>query len=411
MKRLVRLIFHNWPLKLAALVLATLLYAGLVISQSAQELNGSIQVVPLNQPTDAVLGAKLPAVTRIRYIAIGDPNARASTDSFRATIDLAAVDPKAGSVYVPIKVESVDPRFRVLEYEPPGINVQLDPFRTKRVPVRVVQGPTPSGLDVRNPVIAPAEVTVSGPQSVIDRIVEARADVIIEPSGLDVDRDVELIPVDVVGDRVTPADVEPSTAHVRIAVFHQARSKSLPVNAVVTGTPAAGYEIAGVTTTPLLALVEGDDDELSALVRADTAPVSISGATQDVSADVPLDLPAGVLPVGGDATVTVKVQIRPLAGTRIFDAGLTLAGTRADLDYRVSINHALATVGGSLADLDRLAGATFTLVVQVGGLNVGSHVVPLAANLPVGLSLVAVLPESVTVTISPLGASSPAASP
>jgi YbbR domain-containing protein len=410
-KRLVRLIFHNWPLKLAALVLSTLLYAGLVISQSAQELNGSIQVVPLNQPADAVLGAKLPPVTRIRYIAVGDPNARASTDSFRATVDLATVDPKAGSVYVTIKVESVDPRFRVLEYEPPGINVQLDPFRTKRVPVRVAQGPTPSGLDVRDPIITPAEVTVSGPQSVIERIVEARADVIIEPSGLDVDRDVELIPVDVVGDRVTPADVEPSTAHVRIAVFHQARSKSLPVNAVVTGTPAAGYEIAGVTTNPLLALVEGDDDELSALVRADTAPVSISGATQDVTAEVALDLPAGILPVGGDATVTVTVQIRPVAGTRIFDAGLTLAGTRADLDYNVSINHALATVGGSLADLDRLAGATFTLDVEVGGLGVGSHVVPLVANLPVGLSLVAVLPETVTVTISPLASPGPGASP
>ena len=55
MRRLVHLVTHNWPLKLAALVLATLLYAGLVVSQSAQELNGSVPIEALNQPATAVL--------------------------------------------------------------------------------------------------------------------------------------------------------------------------------------------------------------------------------------------------------------------------------------------------------------------------------------------------------------------
>lgn len=411
MKRLVRLVFHNWPLKLAAIVLATLLYAGLVVSQSAQELVGSVPVVPVNQPADAVLAANPPQVTRIRYIALGDPNARASTDSFRATIDLADVDPTAGSVYVPIDVESVDPRFRVLEYDPPGINVQLDPFRTKRVPVRVNQGTAPADLDVREPKVSPAEVTVSGPESVIARVVEARADVIIEPSGLDVDRDVELIPVDIVGDRVTPADVEPNVARVRIAVFRDQRTRSLVVKPVVTGTPAAGFEVAAVTSDPLLVLVEGDDDELAGLTAADTTPVSISGATQDLTADVPLNLPAGVLVLGGDETVAVTVSIRPIAATRVFDAGMVLVGEQPTLDYRLSANHVLATVGGPLSDLERLDGAAFTLEVPVAGLGVGTYEVRLSANLPVGLSLVGVDPEVVTVTITQASATNPSAAP
>jgi YbbR domain-containing protein len=410
-RRLVHLVTHNWPLKLAALVLATLLYAGLVVSQSAQELNGSVPIEALNQPATAVLGANLPQVTRIRYIALGDPNARASTESFRATINLAGVDPTAGSSYVRIVVESVDPRFRVLEYEPPGINVQLDPLTTKRVPVRVEQGPTPSNLDVRQPVVTPAEVTVSGPQSVIERIVAARADVIIEPSGLDVDRDVELIPVDVLGDRVTPADVEPSTAHVRIAVFSDRRTRSLPVYATVTGRPATGFEVAAVTTDPLLVLVEGDDDELLALTRADTAPISISGATQELSAELALDLPAGVLLLGGEDTVRVTITIRQVAATRNFDAGMTLVGARADLDYRLSDINGRATVGGPLADLERLDAAAFTMLLQVGGLGVGTYQVAPTANLPVGLSLVTVDPTVVTVTVSPRASPSPSAGP
>lgn len=410
MKRVLRLVFHNWPLKLAAVVLATLLYAGFVVSQSAQELNGSIPVAPVGLGDDATLAANLPPVTRIRYIALGDPNARASTESFRATVNLADVDPTVGSIYRQIDVESLDPRFRVLDYEPPGINVQLDPFVSKVVPVRVEQGQAPENLDIRPPEVSPSEVTVSGPQSAVDRIVAARADVVIETNALDIDRDVDLIPVDVLGDRVTPADVEPSTAHVRIAVFQEGRTRSLAVNPVVTGTAAAGFELGNVTVEPLIVLVEGDQEQLAALVAADTAPISISGATQDVSADVPLDLPAGVVPQGGNETVTITIEIRPIAGTRIFDAGMTLVGARSDLEYRVAVNHALATVGGSVADLERLNAATFTLLLPVGGLGLGTHEVALGANLPVGLTLVAVAPETVRVTVS-AASPSPIASP
>ena len=34
MTRYLRFLIHNWPLKLAAIVLATLLYGGLVLSQT-----------------------------------------------------------------------------------------------------------------------------------------------------------------------------------------------------------------------------------------------------------------------------------------------------------------------------------------------------------------------------------------
>ena len=70
------------------------------------------------------------------------------------------------------------------------------------------------------------------------------------PTGLDIDQDVELIPVDNVGDRLTPVDVEPPTAHVTIAVFKQTESRPLPVTPVVSGAPAAGYEVTGIAVEP-----------------------------------------------------------------------------------------------------------------------------------------------------------------
>jgi YbbR domain-containing protein len=411
-KRVVRVFTRNWPLKLAAIVLATMLYAGFVLSQSVQEYTGGVQIDKLNVPTTATLSDNLPAVTRIRYYAVGNASARASAESFKATIDLVNVDPNGTPTFVSVRVQSVDPRFTVADWEPRTIKVSLDPLKIRNnIPVQVNVGPTPAGLDVRPAVVTPSTVSIRGPASVVDRVVKVQATVDIEPSGLDVDRNVDLIPVDAVGDRVAPVDVEPAAAHVRVAVFKTLRSRPLPVTPTLSGAPAAGYQVTAITVDPLLISVEGEADALVGLAQADTALVSITGATRNVVQDVGLALPAGVLPVGGNLTVKVTVTIKPIASTRTYDAGVVLAGVNPNLDYHLSFSHALATVGGALADLDRLDGASFVLLAQVGSLGPGKHDVTLTANLPVGLSIVTIEPLTVTLTITPLASPSPSASP
>jgi YbbR domain-containing protein len=412
-RRLVGLVVHNWPLKLAAIVLATFLYAGFVVSQSFREFTGSVPITPENIPADARLATTLPAVTSIRYLSVSDPGAVPSTDSFRATVDLATVDPDAGPTTVPVNVESVDPRFQVVSAEPPVVQVTLDPVKTRfGIPVHVVTNPTPEGLDVRPAVVVPETVAVRGPGSVVDRVTEVQANVIIEPNGLDVDREVELVPVDALGDRLTPVDVNPPTAQVTIAVFSDLESRPLPVTPVLSGTPAAGYEVVGIAVDPLIVSVEGDADAILGLTEAPTAAVSVNGVTQTVVQEVGLDLPEGVQPAAGsDSTVRVTVTIQPLAGTRSFDAGIVPSGIQAGLDYRLSTTHAIALVGGPIADLDRLESAEFELMAPVGGLGPGTHEVTLTATLPVGLTLVSVEPAIVTVTITPVASPSPAAFP
>jgi YbbR domain-containing protein len=408
--RIGRLLFHNWPLKLAAIALASMLYAGLVISQSAQELPGGIRVDILNLPANSSLVQTPPQVTRIRYVAISDPTARATPDSFRATIDLKDVDPAAGPTVVPIRVESVDPRFTALSWDPPSVQIRLDPLRDKVVKVNVVTGPIPAKLQVRPAVVTPATVTVRGPASVIDRVASARADVTIEPSGLNVDRDVDLVPVDDVGNRVTPVNVDPPTVHVQIAVLSEPQTHTVPVNPNVTGTQAAGYEVVSVAVDPAVVTLQLDANQVAAVPAADTAPISISGATQDVEADVGLALPLGVVGLEG-TTVHVTVTIRPIASTRTFDAGIVLSGARTDLLYSLSVNHALATVGGPLAELQRLDGAAFVLTAPIGGLGPGTHEVMLEANLPIGLTMVGIEPPKITVTVSVPPSAAPSTGP
>jgi len=401
--RAVRILVHNWPLKVLAIILSFLLYSGLVVSQSTFEYPGSVRIDILNQPTDAVVLGNLPPVTRIRYIVNGDVGAGPSPDSWRATIDLAGVDPQAGSIYRAINVTSVDARFIVIDYEPRGLNVQLDPYKSYVVPVTVDTGTPPPDLEVEDPVPSQDSVTVSGPDSVVKFVVEAKANVTIDPHGLPVDRDVPLIPVDKLGNEVSPVRVDPPTVHVKINVFTNAQTKNLAVNAIVTGTPPAGYSLGTITVEPTSILAKGDAATLATVATADTAPISVGAATSTIETDVLLALPSGVVAVGA-TTVHVTVTIKPEDGTRTFQAGLVLTGEQPGLQYTLSTLNVLLSIGGPVADLDRLDAGGITVPIDVAGLGPGTHTVQPAPVLQAGLRPLRVDPATVTVTVTSAGA-------
>jgi YbbR domain-containing protein len=397
-RRLVGLVVHNWPLKLAAIALAFLLYAGLVVSQSQFEFTTPVPIQAINQPTDAVILGNLPAVTRIRYIVNGDVGAGPTTDSFRATVDLSGVDPSAGSTYRTVDVTSVDPRFLVIDYEPRGINVQLDPYTSYTVPVTVDTGQIPEGLEIGPTTKSQDTVIVSGPDSVVRYVAAAQADVAIDPHGLSVDRDVPLIPVDNLGKVLSPVRVDPPTVHITIPVFSNAQTKTLPVNPIVVGTPPTGYAIDKITVDPTVVGVKGDAPVLATVTKADTEPISVGAVTGTIETDVKLNLPTGVVP--DRETVHVTITMRAETATRTFDAALVLSGRQPGLDYQLSTGSVFVTVGGPTADLDRIDPASFTITLDVAGLGPGSHELRPVPNLQAGLRLLKVDPETVTVTVS-----------
>ena len=409
MTRYLRFLIHNWPLKLAAIGLATLLYGGLVLSQTTQDFTGNVPIQVANAAGDVIVLTNPGAVTRVRYVAPPNLGLRIDSTTFRATVNLSGVQPTGDRKSFDVTVEAVDSRIQVLDFEPRAIVLTVDRVASRTVPIRALVGPVPSGLDIGEPTVEGTTASVSGPESVVSRVTEVQARVVVDASGIDVNQLVALLPVDTNGEVLTPIDVEPVQVRVKVPVFTDRRSKTLPVTPNVVGTPAAGFEIASVAVDPAVVSVEGDANDLAGLDRADTQPISISGASSQVIQVVPLALPDGVQALG-PGTVQVTVTLRPVTGTRTFEAGLVLVGSRSDLAYTLSTDHVLVTIGGSLADLDRLSGLSLTLTVDVTGLDPGTHSVAVSANLATGLTLVGASPNPVDVIVSS-PASSPAPSP
>jgi YbbR domain-containing protein len=399
LRRAAALILRNWPLKLASIGVAVLLYTAFVLAGSVRTYPGEIPIEPLNIPTDAVLVGELPSVSDIRFVAPDD--VVVSGDSFRATIDLSNADPTPQNplVTVPVRVAPADGRIQVIGYTPQSIQVRMDPVESHLVPVRIETGPVPPGLSLGAIQVSSDTVTVTGPSSVVRRVAAAQGRVVIQPSAIDIDQDVPLEAIDSSGVVVTPVDIQPSSVQVTIPVLSDAESKTVPINPIIVGTPAAGYEVVGASVEPVATSVSGDADVLATIERVDTVPASIAGRTDETTVTVGLDLPDGVSAIGV-STATIRVVIAPVTETRTYSAGIVLRGAAEDRTYDLSTDRVSIVLGGSAAALDALDPASFTVFVDVAGLGPGEHAVPVNATLPAGVTLVSASPDSVVVTVA-----------
>jgi YbbR domain-containing protein len=318
------------------------------------------------------------------------------------------VQPNGNPVTLRVTITPRDPRISVVSWRPQSISVTLDRKVTKPVQVIAELSEPPANLQVGEVTITPATVDVTGPSTLVDQVVSARITATIDASQVDVDRDVRPDAVDADGEIVNGVDIEPALVHLDVSVFEDLSSKTVPVNPVVTGTPAAGFRIASVEVDPLTVTVEGDLAEIAELVSADTAPVVVSGSTRNVTVEVPFTLPTGVTTVEVD-TARVVVRIEAVTETRTFTAGVSLDGRDPAFDYVAADTQVLLTVFGSTADLDRLGASPIVISVDVGGLEPGIHEVPVVPTLDSVFTVADVSPETVTVTVTPKPTPAPAA--
>ena len=409
--RVLRFIVRNWPLKIGAVLLAAILYTAMVVLQSTSAWPGAIAIDPVNQPTTGYLVRPnpMPMVTGIRYIAPSD--VPISQSSFRATMDLSTVKPsESDTSLVRVNLEADDQRIQIIDYQPQQISVSLDPVIHKQVVVQVFEGNLPSGLQPGAPVLNFQTVDVSGAASYVRRVAYAQAAVRIDASGLDVDQDVDLVARDASDVQVENVTLNPRTVHVQIQVGSQLRTETVPVKPVTTGTQAAGYNITSVDVKPSIVSVQGQADALALLNgTANTKPISISGATHDVTVNVGLDLPNGV--TSDTASVSITIHLASPTASRSVSVGVVPGGARSDRIYTLSTPSVIVTLSGASAALNAFDTSTLVGTVSVGSLDVGTHIVTIAVVVPAGINVVTISPFQVTVTIAAVPVPPPPASP
>lgn len=397
-------LLRNWHLKLSAVLLATVLYTGLVFSAQFSDAEIQVRIDQNNASRDAyVLTGDLGFVT-VKYRAANELSGTIVAESFQASVDLSGYDmerspePQQLRIDVTTDLEGV----QIVDHEPRTVRVEIDSIEVRSVPVEVDVGDVPDGLRMGDPVLSDEEVEIRGPGSVVAQVDRAVALVAIPASGIDFNEPVAVRPVDVRGQPVGTGqiDVDPESVSVQIDVEPVETTATVPVRPSLEGTPAAGFALNALAVDPSFVTLRGLPEVLAEITEVVTEALSIDGVSADQSFEAALELPEDVrLAGGGDPVVTVTATIVPSVSSRTFVVGVVCenAGDNACLP---GVEQVAVTLSGPGEVLSTLTAGALTPFVDAGGLDPGSYdLTPSLPALPEGVELLSISRATIPVTI------------
>ncbi|NTU83566.1 MAG: hypothetical protein HGA45_30055, partial [Chloroflexales bacterium] len=296
----------------------------------------------------------------------------------RAVADLTGLGP--GEHIVPVNVQptrgNVSFQPATGGVEPSLVPIRLEQLSTREVPIEVeVQGNLPFSFERGEPKISsggdPIEtVRVVGPQSRVSRVTAARATANIEQLRATYLAPLSLEAIDVGGQPVEGARLEPNTVTVEIPINPVVGLKLVPVQPAIVGLPAPGYEVRGVVVDPPLIALAGSSGPLDAVEVLTTAPIDLAGARESMGRIVAISFPEGTSPREGEPdTARVTVQIAPLSMRFQVQLPAQVSATGVGPDLAVALSPAVVSLAlsGSSQALADLAQAPQRAVVDVSG--------------------------------------------
>jgi YbbR domain-containing protein len=395
----------NVSLAVLALALALSLWLYVTDAENPTETQVFNSAVPLdfvNVPNDLAVANASATTVRIRIEAPKNELDGLQVDDFEASVNLGGFD--RGTQNVAVDVTTPNRRIDIVEVTPSRIDVALEDLRTKEVPVRVsLVGSPQQGFEATDQRVEPDRVTVSGAESLVELVDSAVAEVSLTAQRVDLsDERVRLQPRDQRNGQISRVSVNPETVRVDVTIEQTEFSLEFAVTPSITGQPAGGFNVGGVTADPRVVVVTGPLEVLQsidALRGITTGEISIADARDDVIRTVPLNVPEGVTVRDVDS-VRVNVDIVPARGEYSFRVVPDVINVGGGL-VATPAGPVTITLTGDVPVLETIAPETIVAVVNATGLQAGLYALPVEVTAPSGTAIVRIEPLELGVSLSP----------
>ncbi|MCA9847630.1 MAG: hypothetical protein KC461_12540 [Dehalococcoidia bacterium] len=357
-----------------------------------------IQVEAVNVRESLGVANQLPTIN-VRVSAPTDQWEDLSVANFRAFVDLNGFDARAQEVPVQVEISGVRGA-RVVETDPRNITVNLEDLVSKTVSVETrAVGSLPIGYELGEVTPAQPSVTVTGPESLVELVAEAAADVNVTGLTVSVEQTVSLKPLGAGGSEIRGVRIEPTTVRVALEVNQSTIVRTVPLTVEVSGTPAPGFRVTSVSIAPPAVQVQGALESAQQVDSISLAPVNVNGARSDIVRSVAIPLPDNLQFVNEErATITVTIEaVQGSIRTTTAPVGINLSGS---LQATFDPGTVEVELVGPLPVLNALSPAEFAAEVDLAGLQPGTYTLPVQVRVPEGVVVESMQPETVAVTIS-----------
>ncbi|MGC9332908.1 MAG: CdaR family protein [Anaerolineae bacterium] len=391
---------------LSSMILALLLAVAVWIAASLQSDPfavwefANVPVDLVDQPENTVLFEGEAGNVNIKVRAPQSVLESLNLSEFDVQVDLSEVEMGASST-VPISVTVNNDWVRIQSYSPEEIVVRLEPVETVTLPVEImVLGEVATGYQATQPDVRPEVAVIRGPLPYLGEVVSVIGSLNIAGAREDVSQRVNITPRDADGRLVPTVDWDPDQVEVTIGVRRRVGFKpDVQVVPDLRGDPAPGYRRGSVSVDPSTVTLQGPTAVLADLPGfVTTFPISITGATEDITVRRPLTVPNSVVIVEGNY-VLVSVEILPVMSSRTLTRTVEIEGLGQGWQAILSPPLVQVIVEGPEALLDDLSPEALQVFVNLSGYTLGVHRVVPSYFAPEGVRVVNVIPETIEVII------------
>lgn len=325
-----------------------------------------------------------------------------SPADFEAFVDLSQV-PYGEAAPVPIRISSTASNVDYTLVIPEQVDVLLEKQISREIPLDLdLRGGVARGHTQGAPLIEPATIIVSGPESSVEAIDFALATVFLNSARETVIGNHRPVFYDAQGRVASTVGMDLSTEQVQVTipVEQSAGFAEKLITVKWNGEPASGYRLLNVNVEPPSVLVEGPPEAVNALTRLQTEPIDITGLTESFVQQVSLNLPDGIT-LDQDQEIFVSIGIEPILSTDTRKRDVAVLGLGPELEAVLSPDQVRVVLFGPLPALDALAPDDVRVTVDVIGLEPGEYSIQPQVDLPErGIELRSVQPSAVTVQIT-----------
>ena len=319
-----------------------------------------------------------------------------------ATADLSGLT--AGTHTVDIQVNVGIRPVQKIAQSPRTITVTLEKLASRTVPVRIIsRGELSIGFQSDPPQSSLTEVTVTGPESLVNQVVAGRAVLDISQAQETITRVLTLQAVDINDQPVSGVTLTPDRVNVSQVITQRGGYRNVVVKVMPIGKIANGYRLTNIVVSPPAVTVFSADPKLVNDLPGyiETAPLNLEGVKDDFDIRLALSLPSGISVVGDD-TVLVQVGVATIEGSITISLNkVEVTGLSEGLEGKMSPATVDVILSGPLPVLDTLRADNLRVTVDMTDAKVGTYQRTPKVELAVGeVRVDSILPGTVEITIS-----------
>ena len=321
------------------------------------------------------------------------------TEDIVATADVAQMDTTTNLIPINITIPDYSGDYDSAVAVPRNIRIQREKSGSKVLALTAETGATTprDGYTLGDITVDPANITITGPESALDKIDRAVARVDVSGKSKDEDIKADLILYDANGNELSQTQLDNNLGEDGIIVSVEIlKEKTVPVEFGVTGTPAEGFRYTGCTSVPESIRICGKTEAIN-----DVDKISVPASVIDISgADAPIErtvnitqyLPENVMLVddnAGEIVVTAMVEQEGTRTIKMLVSSIRISNLADDLevDYEPDADIDLQFRGEEKA-LDLLDISNAVSVDLSEYTDPGIYDVPVQVNTPSGIEMI-----------------------